>query len=117
MRNTSILIGQLVLLLGFVSSQYSLAESQAKSPKPDPKKSAVYTPTVPAEERGIYGNRIGANTVDTVRYTQAYIYDNVADLAASTNLKKGDVAITKGFYNAGDGGGSTYIFHLAFIKS
>ena len=112
MKHTSILIGHLVLLLGFVSSQYAQAESQAKAPKPDPKKSAVYTPTVPAEERGIYGSRIGTASADTVRYTQAFIYDNVADLAASTNLKKGDVAITKGFYSAGDGGGSTY-----YIKS
>ena len=57
---------------------------------------------------GIFGNRATASPSDTIRYTQAYIYETVADLASSTNLKKGDVAITKGFYEAGDGGGSTF---------
>lgn len=112
MKHTSILAGLLALLTGSLLTADVLAEGKATVPALDPKKACVYTPTVPAEERGIYGNRIGKTEADTVRYTQAYIYDNVADLAASTNLKKGDVAITKGFYEPGDGGGSTY-----FIKS
>lgn len=36
-------------------------------------------------------------------------YDNVATLVADTKLEAGNVAVTKGFYSAGDGGKSIYL--------
>lgn len=109
MKQKSILIGCLsVLITLLMPAVHAYGAGEAKDIKLDPRKAAVYSPTVPANERGIYGNNKRTTADDTIRYTQAYIYDNVADLMASTNLRKGDVAITKGFYSPEDGGGSTY---------
>ncbi len=107
MKDSKVLLS--LLFLFFASQCIVFGANKVKEIKLDPRKAPIYSPSVPANERGIYGDKKGETADDSIRYTQAYIYENVADLAASTNLKKGDVAITKGFYSAGDGGGSTYL--------
>lgn len=44
----------------------------------------------------------------SVNITGAVYFNTVADLKASTILRAGDVAITKGFYSKDDGGGAVY---------
>ena len=65
MRKTSILTGLLALLTGSLQLTNAMAEGKATAPALDPKKACVYTPTVPADERGIYGDRIGKTEADT----------------------------------------------------
>lgn len=38
----------------------------------------------------------------------AHFFDSVADMKAATNLTNGSSALTKGYYNAGDGGSALY---------
>jgi len=48
-----------------------------------------------------------SNVEDTLK-KKPYYYDNVADMKADNTLKKGDMAITLGYYNINDGGGAEY---------
>lgn len=47
-------------------------------------------------------------TYDERSITGAIYFNSVAALKAATNLSAGDIVITKGYYSANDGGGSTF---------
>lgn len=58
----------------------------------------------PADEEGYW--ELGSLVVGDI--SGAVYFNSIAALKSSTELKAGDIAITKGYYSANDGGGSTF---------
>ena len=55
---------------------------------------------------------VSGNTVDIDDVRAVYAYQTVADMK-SASIDTGRIAITKGYYSVGDGGGATYLIETA----